>query len=410
MSLPEPHDGSQRTPCSVASSRIASGGVDGCTVVPTAAETASDMPSRGHGSARSTCWPAMSMTVVPTASRAALTTNASVSSITSDTSPNAWYDSIIVNSGLWVASIPSLRNVLPISKTRSKPPTMSRLRCSSVATRRYSGRSSVLWWVTNGLAWAPPGSTWKIGVSTSTNPRSSSVVRKLAMTAWRISNTPTGVGVDGEVGIALAVANVGIGESVPLVGQRADRLGQQLEVGDLDGDLAGACCHHRAGCADPVAAVERFDVGELVVTDDRLGDEQLDVDAAVGDGEEDELAGVALEHHATGDRDGDVGLRTGTEVGAEKAYVGRAVRAVEAVRIRLATDGAQLVDLTLPPGALGGEATSRRRGRVGMVTVGHGARRYPVSDLGGLRSIVRSGRPAVRIPGVWPPSSGCAIA
>ena len=188
------------------------------------------MRSRGHGSARSTGSPAMSITVVPTASRAALTISASVSSMTSETSPNAWYDSIIVNSGLCVASIPSLRNVRPISKTRSRPPTMSRLRCSSVATRRYSGMSSVLWWVTNGRAWAPPGSTWKIGVSTSTKPRS--VQRRAEAGQHGVADLehPAGVGVDDEVGVALAVADVGIGEAVPLVGQRSDRLGQQLEA------------------------------------------------------------------------------------------------------------------------------------------------------------------------------------
>ena len=43
------------------------------------------------------------------------------------------------------------------------------------AMRRYNGMSSVLWCVTKGRAWAPPASTWSIGVSTSTNPRSCSV-------------------------------------------------------------------------------------------------------------------------------------------------------------------------------------------------------------------------------------------
>ena len=42
---------------------------------------------------------------------------------------------------------------------------------------------------------------------------------------------PAGVGVDDEVGVALAEAGVGVGQAVPLVGQRAHRLGEQLEVG-----------------------------------------------------------------------------------------------------------------------------------------------------------------------------------
>ena len=48
--------------------------------------------------------------------------------------------------------------------------------------------SSVLWWVTNGLAWAPPASTCRIGVSTSVKPSAASVRRKLATSSWRISN------------------------------------------------------------------------------------------------------------------------------------------------------------------------------------------------------------------------------
>jgi hypothetical protein len=44
---------------------------------------------------------------------------------------------------------------------------------------------------------------------------------------------PAGVGVDDEVDVALAEAGVGVGEAVPLVGQRAQRLGEQLEAVDL---------------------------------------------------------------------------------------------------------------------------------------------------------------------------------
>ena len=55
------------------------------------------------------------MTVVPSASRAALAMSRSVMSITSVQSANAWYSSIIVNSGLWRVEMPSLRKMRPIS-------------------------------------------------------------------------------------------------------------------------------------------------------------------------------------------------------------------------------------------------------------------------------------------------------
>ena len=114
---------------------------------------------------------------------------------------------------------------------------------------------------------------------------------------------PAGLGVDDEVDVALAEAGVGVGQAVPLVGQRAQRLGEQLEAVDLDRQLAGARRHDRAVDADPVAAVELLDRGEPVVADDGLRDEQLDLGAALGDRGEHELAGVALEHDAPGDAD-----------------------------------------------------------------------------------------------------------
>ena len=137
--------------------------------------------------------------------------------------------------------------------------------------------SSVLWWVTNGRAWAPPASTCRIGVSTSTKPR---LVQRLAEAGERrVADVedPAGVGVDDEVGVALAEAGVGIGQAVPLVGQRADRLGQQFETLDLDRDLADTRGHHGAVHADPVATVERLHVGERRFADGRLRHEQLDL-------------------------------------------------------------------------------------------------------------------------------------
>src|SRR5829696_8051035 len=79
----------------------------------------------------------------------------------------------MVNSVLWVESMPSLRNIRPSSNTRSTPPTSSRLRYSSLATLRYRSVSRALWWVTNGRARAPPGTGLRIGDSTSVKPRAS---------------------------------------------------------------------------------------------------------------------------------------------------------------------------------------------------------------------------------------------
>mmetsp|Transcript_26568 Transcript_26568/g.67636 ORF Transcript_26568/g.67636 Transcript_26568/m.67636 type:complete len:216 (-) Transcript_26568:325-972(-) len=61
----------------------------------------------------------------------------------------------------------------PSSNTRSNPPTTIRFRCSSVAMRSVRLRCSVLWYVTNGRASAPPATDSSTGVSTSRNPLSS---------------------------------------------------------------------------------------------------------------------------------------------------------------------------------------------------------------------------------------------
>jgi hypothetical protein len=49
--------------------------------------------------------------------------------------------------------------------------------------------SRALWWVTNGLANAPPGTGWKIGVSTSTKPWSSNHRRMSDSSRLRSTNT-----------------------------------------------------------------------------------------------------------------------------------------------------------------------------------------------------------------------------
>ena len=75
--------------------------------------------------------------------------------------------STVVNSGLCLGSRPSLRKMRPISYTRSRPPTISRFRGSSVAIRIYISMSRVLWWVMKGRAVAPPEMVFSTGVSTS---------------------------------------------------------------------------------------------------------------------------------------------------------------------------------------------------------------------------------------------------
>ena len=124
---------------------------------------------------------------------------------------------------------------------------------------------------------------------------------------------PARLVVDDQVGVALAEPGVGVGEPVPLVGHRSDRLGEQLDLLGLDRQLALAGGHHGARDADPVAEVELLDRVERVVADHGLGDEQLDVAGTVAQGGEDQLAGIAEQHDPTGDRHLVGGLGAGFE-------------------------------------------------------------------------------------------------
>jgi hypothetical protein len=62
---------------------------------------------------------------------------------------------------------PSFRKLRANSNTRSRPPTINRLRYSSGAMRRYRSIPRALWWVMNGRAVAPPEIGCRVGVSTS---------------------------------------------------------------------------------------------------------------------------------------------------------------------------------------------------------------------------------------------------
>ncbi len=89
--------------------------------------------------------------------------------------------------------MPSLRKLRLNSYTQSKPPTISRLRYNSLATRMYISMSKALWCVMKGRAVAPPGMVWSTGVSTSNAPRASRKSRMLftILVRWmKVSLTP----------------------------------------------------------------------------------------------------------------------------------------------------------------------------------------------------------------------------
>ena len=68
------------------------------------------------------------------------------------------------------------------------------------------------------------------------------------------------VGIREQVDVALAVALLDVGEAVPLVGRRQERLAEVLIALRLDRELVGARLEHRAFDADVVGEIDELDL------------------------------------------------------------------------------------------------------------------------------------------------------
>ena len=90
---------------------------------------------------------------------------------------------------------------------------------------------------------------------------------------------------------------------MPLGRRRAQRLGQDDEAGDLDGNLVGLGGEHRAAHADEIREVEMLEDGKLLVAEDIFLRVNLDAPALVADVNEHGFAHVAVRGDAAGERD-----------------------------------------------------------------------------------------------------------
>jgi hypothetical protein len=66
--------------------------------------------------------------------------------------------------------------------------------------------------------------------------------------------------VDDQVDIALAVAGFLVGQAVPFLRQRPERLGQQRSFAGMHAELAGAGAHQAAGDADDIADIPVLEI------------------------------------------------------------------------------------------------------------------------------------------------------
>ena len=214
--------------------------------------------------------------------------------------------------------------------------------------------------VANGRADAPPWMVCSIGVSTSRYP-CGRVGRAQARDGGR-ARTHRGARrlARDQVEVALAharlVAQLG---ALVEVRQRQQRLGRDLPGAGEHAELAALRRDDLALDLDDVAEVDQLlPAFERLLAD--LGQRDHDLDAAAVPGlqrREAELAGVAREHDASGDRHGHAGGVVGLEVAPLLAHLRDGVRDLHGDRVRV-TLGEQAIALRHAHGLLLGDVVS----------------------------------------------------
>lgn len=103
-----------------------------------------------------------------------------------------------------------------------------------------------------------------------------------------------------EIDVALTITRLGVGEPVPLVGQRAQRLHQQPQRVDAHRQLTGLGVEQRALGAHDIADVPSLE--SLVALAERLTlQKELDLPGGILNFDEARLAHDTTQHHASGD-------------------------------------------------------------------------------------------------------------
>ena len=177
----------------------------------------------------------------------------------------------------------------------------------------------------------------------------------------------TRLGIHDQVDVALPEPRVDVGEAVPLVGQRPQRLRKQLERADLHRQLTAARGHHRALDADPVAEVELVELHVRLIADRVARDEELHRVALVAHGGERQLPLPPDQHDPTRDPHGRDGLDAGLERAELAAELVERAVAVESHRVRVDPLCTELLDVGDPSRSLSGNV---ERGFLGR-RIGH---------------------------------------
>jgi len=154
--------------------------------------------------------------------------------------------------------------------------------------------------VTNGRAAAPPGIGCIMGVSTSMKSLRIEEIAQVFHDARTRCEHLAALGIHDQIHVALPVAHFLIGEPMPFVGQRPQRLREQAQARRPHRQLAGLRAKERPLGAEDVADVPALP-GLVCVAERRLLQEHLDAPASVRELGEARLAHDALGHEAPAD-------------------------------------------------------------------------------------------------------------
>ena len=171
-----------------------------------------------------------------------------------------------------------------------------------------------------------------------------------------------------QVELAVAVAQLDVGEAVVLLGRWAQRLREHAEVLHAQRQLAAAGAQHAALCADQIAEVEAEQALERLLAEVVDARHQLDAPGAIDDVEERRLALLAPRRQAAGDAPALLGLGTGFESFERRLDLGDRRDVRVGVRERVDAVGAQRFELAPPccqelafPPSVGGHGVRLRR-------------------------------------------------
>ena len=187
-----------------------------------------------------------------------------------------------------------------------------------------------------------------MGVSTSRKPRDFQLPAQRSDDLRARDEDLADLRVGDQIQIALAVADLHVFQAVPLLGHREQRLRQEIQMFDVDAQLAGPGAEQVALDADDVADIEQLVERKILFADRVLAHIDLQLLAVLHQMRETGLAHAADGHDAAGDAHLDARLQLCSAVFV--AVFGQdlrdGVREIEPLAVRLKPERFNFGDAT----------------------------------------------------------------